>query len=66
MMINQILGVHDRQTKQDVKDILEEFVERKQKFLADNQRYILDFELIERRNDFHLSVVSLPTPKDSK
>ena len=64
MMINQIFGGHDRQMQRDIRDILKELVERKQKFFADNQRYILDFELTGRRNDLRLSVVSSPSPQD--
>lgn len=65
-MIDETLGKQDRQAKQDMREIVEELIERKRKFFPDNQRYILDFELKETRNDFYLSVISAPTPKDEE
>lgn len=56
----------DRQAKQDVREILEELTERKRKVFPNNRRYILDFDVRETRDDFHLSVISSPTPKDEK
>lgn len=37
---------------------------RKRRFFADNKRRILDFELIEVEDGWHLSVVSDPAPED--
>jgi preprotein translocase subunit YajC len=63
-MIEQICK-KDRQAQRDIRETLEELIERKQTFFADNYRYILDFELTESPNAFHLAVVSSLFPADS-
>lgn len=63
-IVTELTRWQGRQMKQDVRKILEEMMERKRDFFAQHQRYILDFELKERRHDFHLSVVSTLVPTE--
>jgi hypothetical protein len=65
-IVTELAKGQGRQMKQDIREILEEMMERKRQFFAQHQRYILDFELRERRNDFHLSVVSSLLPQNSE
>lgn len=60
------LGGQNRQVQQDIREILEELMERKRKFFAKIKRHIIDFELKESRNDFHLSVISSLIPEEPK
>jgi hypothetical protein len=48
----------DAQSQQDARDIIDEMISRKQQLFADNQRYILDFQLQDSGKQFHLSVAS--------
>ena len=64
--ITQMSLGKDRQAQQDVREILEELTERKRKVFPNNRRHIIDFDIRETRDDFHLSVISSPTPKDKK
>ena len=48
----------DLQAKKDTKDIIDEMIVRKQQLFADNQRYIIDFQLQDSGKQFHLSVAS--------
>ena len=56
-MIKQALK-GDAQAQQDARDIIDEMISRKQQLFADNQRYILDFQLQDSGKQFHLSVAS--------
>ncbi len=44
--------------KQDVKSFLNALIARKKNYFADNKRYIMDFQLQEIGNRYHLSVAS--------
>lgn len=48
----------DLQAQKDTKDIIDEMIVRKQQLFADNQRYIIDFQLQDSGKQFHLSVAS--------
>ncbi|MBW4660420.1 MAG: hypothetical protein KME15_17240 [Drouetiella hepatica Uher 2000/2452] len=63
-IIAQMSMGKDRQAEQDIREILEELTERKRRLFPNHRRYILDFDVRETRNDFHLSVISSPTPKN--
>ncbi|MBD2464833.1 hypothetical protein H6G89_27915 [Oscillatoria sp. FACHB-1407] len=54
----QKLAGSNKQFAADTTAILEEFIERKQQFFANNKRYIIDFELQKMGKTHHLSVVS--------
>ncbi|HEY9628917.1 MAG TPA: hypothetical protein V6C84_16570 [Coleofasciculaceae cyanobacterium] len=62
-IIDQLCQGKDRQAQQDMQEVLEELINRKRKYFSGYHRYILDFELQETAQDFHLSVVSSKTPK---
>jgi hypothetical protein len=49
---NDLLAQHD------TREVINEMIVRKQKFFADNQRYIVDFQLQDAGKQFHLSVAS--------
>ena len=60
-MIDQMIGglkESDPLAQQDIREIIDELIERKQTFFAENKRYIIDFQLQDRGNQFHLSVAS--------
>ncbi|NJN86576.1 MAG: hypothetical protein HC881_10030 [Leptolyngbyaceae cyanobacterium SL_7_1] len=59
-ILTQQLG-ENQAASAEVQEILEEMIERKQLFFADNKRQILDFELSGRGRSLNLSVVSTPT-----
>jgi hypothetical protein len=48
----------------DFKAIVREMIERKQIYFAQYTRPILDYELVDTRQGYHLSVVSLVDPKE--
>ncbi|MBI4785014.1 MAG: hypothetical protein HY785_27480 [Oscillatoriophycideae cyanobacterium NC_groundwater_1537_Pr4_S-0.65um_50_18] len=62
-IIDQMCLGKDRQAQQDIREVLEELTNRKRRSFADYRRYIIDFELQETAQDFHLSVISSQTPK---
>lgn len=53
---------NDSSVRQEMKELLEEMVERKQLFFADNKRHIVSFELERAGKTNHLSVASTPAP----
>ena len=57
--LKEALNTNDPLTRQDTKGILDELIARKQKFFANNQRLIVDFELQDTGSSFHLSVASM-------
>lgn len=57
-VIEQSLEGNDPLAQQDMREILDELIARKQKFFADNQRYIIEFQLQDLGKQFHLSVAS--------
>jgi hypothetical protein len=59
------LSAEDARIKQDIQEILNELIERKQKFFAENKRYIIDFDLKETRRTYNLSVISSLIPDAS-
>jgi hypothetical protein len=57
-VINQMLKSIDLTIRQDTKTLIDELIARKQKFFADNERHIVDFQLQDMGDQFHLSVAS--------
>jgi hypothetical protein len=57
-VIKQGLVKQGSLVQHDLEHLLDELVTRKRTFFADNQRYIIDFHLQDRRGTFHLSVAS--------
>jgi len=53
------------ETHQDFYAIVGEMIERKEQHFAAYDRTLVDFELVDRGNDYHISVMSfVPEPKD--
>jgi len=47
-----------QELKQGMKDILDQFLARKNQYFSENKRLIIDFELKDTGRDYHLSVAS--------
>jgi len=56
-LIKQAAG-NDQLARHDTQEILDEMIARKERFFADNKRYILNFQLQGRGNNLHLTVTS--------
>ena len=48
----------NKEVKQEFKNILEQFIARKNQYFSENKRLIIDFELKDTGKDYHLSVAS--------
>lgn len=48
--------------RRDFRKIVQEMVERKQQFFADNQRQIIDYQITDLGDQYHLSVISSMPP----
>lgn len=60
-MIDQLLRMsaeNDPLAQQDMREMIDELITRKQNFFAKNQRYIVDFQLQYTGKKYHLSVAS--------
>ncbi|AFY80327.1 hypothetical protein [Oscillatoria acuminata] len=61
-MIDELLKVglkgNDPLAQQDTLEIIDELIARKEEFFAKHKRFIVDFQLQDRGNEFHLSVAS--------
>ena len=53
-----ILATAGEEWKKDLQDILAMFIERKQRYFANNRRYILNYHLSETKKGYHLAVIS--------
>jgi len=53
-----ILAKAGEEWKKDLQDILAMFIERKQRYFANNRRYILNYHLSETEKGYHLAVIS--------
>jgi hypothetical protein len=52
-------------TVEDFYAIVEEMVERKERYFAQYNRYILEYELTETENDYHIAVISTEGPEEA-
>jgi len=59
-MLRAIVPNGDRQTQEDFYGIVKEMIERKERYFANNRRYILNIQLTETPTGLHLSVASTP------
>lgn len=59
MLDNVRKTMPDKQTLEDFDAIVDSFIERKQKHYAEHTRMILDYELTDLGDDYHISVVSM-------
>jgi hypothetical protein len=53
-----ILATAGEKWKKDLQDIVAMFIERKQRYFANNRRYILNYHLSETKPGYHLAVIS--------
>lgn len=58
--MSAILGTTEEEWKDDLLDVLTKMIRRKERFFADNKRFILHYRLSEDKQGLHLSVVSTP------
>jgi hypothetical protein len=66
-VIEQVMRGKDLLARQDAREIIDGLIARKQKLFADNKRYIIDFQLQDMGQTFHLSVAStLMNPPSSE
>ncbi len=59
-MLKAIAPHGDRQLQKDFHGIVSEMIERKEKYFANNRRYILNYQVTETPTGLHLSVASTP------
>lgn len=64
-MIEGLCAGQGRRAKQDTREILDDLITRKQSFFADNKRYIVDFQLQDMGQSYHLSVASTLSPQSA-
>ncbi len=61
-MIDEFMKValkgNDPLAQQEAREIIAELIARKQKFFDEHKRIIIDFQLQDAGNEFHLSVAS--------
>ena len=58
---NQLVSADtEREIKEDLKNIIGQLITRKKRHFSSYKRLIIDFELKNQGNGFHLFVVSLP------
>ena len=55
-----ILGTAGEEWRKDLQHILTMLIERKERYFADNKRYIMDYHVSETKDNYHLSVISTP------
>ena len=46
------------EARQDLKEILDELIERKERYFGGNKRFVLDYRLSDTKAGYHLSVIS--------
>lgn len=58
--INDLLQSLPPETQADAKSIVRDLIRRKRKYFGKIRRAIIDFEIIDTRDGFHLTVASTP------
>ena len=53
----------DKKLKAEIQGLIEELITRKNRYFSENRRMIVDFELKELGNDYHISVASTLSPE---
>ncbi|MBE7551612.1 MAG: hypothetical protein HS126_11125 [Anaerolineales bacterium] len=64
--LDQIATALPAEAREDFYAIVREMIERKNKHFAAYDRLILDYELVDRGNDFHITVVSRMPSEDEQ
>ena len=58
--LQQLATALPEETHKDFYVIVQEMIERKERYFAQYDRMILDYELVDRGGDYHVSVMSTP------
>jgi hypothetical protein len=58
--VNDLLKSLPPDVRADTKSILRELMRRKKKYFAEFRRMIIEFEVVDTKNGFHLTVISTP------
>lgn len=61
--LGQIATALPAEAREDFYAIVQEMIERKNEHFAEYDRLILDYELVDQGNDYHITVVSRMTPE---
>jgi hypothetical protein len=56
----------DQQLKAEIQELIQELIERKNRYFSQYKRMIVDFELKDQGNDYYLSVASTLSTEDSQ
>jgi hypothetical protein len=64
--LDQVATALPEEARDDFYAIVREMIERKNKHFAEYDRLILDYELVDRGNDYHITVVSRIPPGDEE
>ena len=62
--VEKMVEIAPASLRRDLRNILLEMIERKQRHFTDNQRRILDYQLTDLGGQWHLSIVSTPPPEE--
>lgn len=61
--VKQVATALPEEAREDFYSVVAELIERKNKYFAQYDRMILDYELVDRGDDYHITVVSwMPSP----
>jgi hypothetical protein len=60
--LNLTVQNKDPLAQKEMQSLIEELIARKEELFPNNQRYIMDFQLEDAGDQFHLSVASTPAP----
>lgn len=64
--LDSLVNVLPPAKRQNLRELMLEMIERKQRFFADNQRFILEHQLTLVGGEFHLAVISTPPPDSTE
>ena len=62
--VEKMIEIAPASLRRDLRNILLEMIERKQRHFSDNLRTILDYQLTDMGGQWHLSIVSTPPPEE--
>ncbi|MBP7961433.1 MAG: hypothetical protein KBG20_03685 [Caldilineaceae bacterium] len=63
-MLDDVEKTFPPDLRQDFRQIVEEMVARKKRHFANNRRLIIDCEVTDHGDEYHLAVISTPVPLD--
>jgi len=58
----QVMGASGKEGKKDFLNFTRLLIERKKRYFAENNRYILDYQIVDSKDNYHLSVISTAYP----